>query len=487
MLIKKILQPWIPKNLITDELGGLYGSSVLSEMGQIIEYYNVYNNGADFPLDNSGEYSPSDVRYKLIRSIIDKEARFMFGKSPEIKITPIERTDDSIAKTDTYSRYITEILKHNHFNAALLKAARDCFIGKRIAVFCNFDNEYGITVTFAPALEFVYDVDTYDKSVLKKIVAFYQLNSETRKQDQRIYKKKYEMVNGLCHITEGIYDGSGNVIEMKLDDAATEFPYIPAAVILNDGLTGDLDGESDVLNLYDYESAYSRLSNADINAERKSMNPVYWTMDADHSNVPGGKLSIAPGAYWDLQTSADGEAAKGSLGILESGLTYSGAISQTLERLRSIMYEQVDMPLVNAADLKGIITSGKALKSIYWSLILRCQEKFLAWKPQLEYIIKCLIDGAFYYPEAAAKYTDEPLQNVDYTIDITNRFPLPEDEDEKKSMELAEVAAKAKSIKTYIKNNGIPVDEDAEEEIKQIVAEKRMLEDMYEPEQIGTE
>ena len=43
-IIKKILKPWIPHNLITEEISGLCGNALLAEMGEIIKYYNIYKS-----------------------------------------------------------------------------------------------------------------------------------------------------------------------------------------------------------------------------------------------------------------------------------------------------------------------------------------------------------------------------------------------------------------------------------------------------------
>lgn len=476
-IIRKILKPWIPRNLISEELSGLYGNAVLAEMGQIIEYYNIYSNGADFPVSTESAYIPSNMRYKLIKSLIDKEARFMFAKSPDVNLKAVSAEEADRDKVTVYQKYINDVLKHNHFKSNLIKAAKDCFIGKRIAVFCNFSEQYGISISFVPSLEFVYDTDSYGN--LTKIIAFYSLNNAELSNDQRIHKKKYWLENGFCHVTEGIYDGAGKLVETVIGDETTAFPYIPAAVIINDGLTGDMQGESEVMNLYEYEKMYSKLANADIDAEKQGMNPIRWAMDLDSNSTKD--LSIAPGAFWDLHSNSGESDNKGSVGVMETQLNYSEPMNTTLRRLRDSMYELIDMPVVSTSDLQGVVTSGKTLKAIYWPLIVRCDEKFLAWKPKLEFIIKCIVDGAFYYPKAAERYTEEKLREVDYTVDIINRYPLPEDEAEEKATDLSEVSSQSMSRKSYLKKWRNMTDDEADEEIRQIALERQIMEEAYYP------
>lgn len=477
-IIKKILKPWIPRNLITEELSGVYGNALLAEFGEIIKYYNIYQWGADFPVVNSEDFTPSDMHYKKIKGLIDKEARFMFAKSPDIFLKAVTPSDENNLKVDGYRKYVREVLKENHFNAMLVKSARDCLIGKRIAIVCNF-NEKGIVISFVPSLEFVYETDEYGR--LSKIITFYSMNDATNSADQRIYKKKYYMSDdGFCHVSESVYDGAGELKEIIIEDSQTKFNYIPAVVILNDGLLNDVSGESEVANLFDYEQYYSKLSNKDIDAERQSMSPIRWVKDMSPEST--ANLPIAPGSFWDLTSDKSiSDTVTGDLGILESQMSYSESLETTLNRINDCMYETIDMPQVSASDLKGVVTSGKTLKAIYWGLVVRCDEKMMAWKYELELLIKCLIDGAMLYPDIAKLYVENPLQEVDYTIDITNQYPLPEDESEEKTLDLEEVAAQTMSKKAYMKKWRNLTDQEADDEIQQIALERQILEEAYFP------
>lgn len=477
-LIKRILSPWIPNNLITDELTGIYSKAVIAEMGEIIKYYNVYFNGANFATQGK-DYIPSNLRFKEARALIDKEARFMFAKPLDININSLDVNNTKDININNMQQYISNVLKKNHFDSNIIKAAKDCFIGKRIAIVCNFNLQYGITISFLPSLEFVYDTDEYGKLI--KIIAFYALNNSSNTNEQRIHKKKYWLQDGFCHVAEAIYDGAGNLIESKIADEQTLFTYIPAVVILNDGLTGEIFGESEIANLFDYEQAYSKIANNDIDAEKKSMNPIFYTCDMTHEST--SNLSLAAGAFWDLQSEPNvSESPNGKVGILEPQLNYSEPITNTLNRIRDSMYEQIDMPSVRTSDLQGIVSSGKTFKAIYWGLIVRCDEKMMVWKSELEAIIRCLIDGATIYPQIAAPYLNgNSFKKIDYVVSIENNYPLPEDEAEEKEIDLAEVSHKARSIKSYLKKWRKMTDNEIDDEIKQLAIEKQMFEDSYFP------
>ena len=471
--------------MITAELDGLYGQRVLREMGQIIKYYNVYEQGANFVAEGSnGDYIPADLRMKQTAHLINKEARFLFSKKPDIWVQPefIQGDQASIeaAKDNAtiLQAYVDKVLQKTKFFGKLIKAAKDCFIGKRVACFCNFNEDtQKIQVNFVPSLEFVYEVDGDDIDVLTKIVCFFTMFDSDVKANQRIYKKKYWMKNGVCWIEEGVYDGSGNLIEELTPERATKFTYIPAVVIRNDGLTGDLDGVSEVENLQDYEMWESKLNSADIDAGRKGMNATRYAIDMSPESTKD--LSTAPGAFWDLSSDQNTEVASPQVGILEPSMSYSSSLSNTLNRIKSAAYTEVDIPDTSPDAMQGVVTSGKTLRALYWGLIVRCDEKMREWAPALENITRMLIDGAILYPKAAANYTLSKIPVVPFEVIVDNQYSLPEDEAEEKQIDIAEVQAQTMSRKSYMKKWRNLTDDEADAELKQIALEREMLEDSF--------
>lgn len=473
----------IPAGIIKEELEGLYGTNVLQDMYDTIRLYSVYEHGAPYVQEGNLDYVPADLRYKTTRSLLDKEVRFLFSKSPDFYVDADlsgDREEREAAKdaATIYQTLIDNVLEENGFNNALLKAAKDCFISKRVALMFNINEDSGIQVSFLPSLEFVYDVDPNNANILTKIVAFYGLNNEKAKVDQRIYKKKYWMENGWCYYSERVYNGMGQLVEEIQPDTQTRFDFIPAWVIVNDGLTGDLIGTSEISQLEDYESWYSRLAAADMDAERKGMNPIRYTVDASPESTRG--LSISAGAFWDLSTDQNQATERtAQVGVLDSPMTYSSALGVTLDRIKNTMYEQCAVPNVSPEALKGVVSSGKTLKAIYWDLIVRCDEKMLAWRPALQFLGKCIIEGVRLYPKAGQFYIDEPLPDIGYTIRVDNQYSLPEDEQEEKQMDLAEVTAQTMSKRTYMKKWRNLTEDEAEEELRQIAFERQILDDSF--------
>ena len=250
---------------------------------------------------------------------------------------------------------------------------------------------------------------------------------------------------------------------------------IPAVVFINDGLTGEERGESEIETLQDFEKWYSRLSSADIDAERKSMNPTKYTIDMAPESTKD--LSTGAGAYWDLQSDQNLDTVHPSVGILEPAMNYSDTLKQTLDRIKTVGYEQVDMPNITLETMTGAITSGKALKAVYWPLIVRCKEKMKMWGPKLQDLVNLIIKGSRVFPEIARIYTDDPLSDLELEVQVKQNLPLPEDEAEEKQLDIAEVEAKVMSRKAYMKKWRGLSDSEVEEELRQIALERQLIDD----------
>lgn len=470
----------IPYSVFATEIEGAKKQNFIAETNEIMEYYEAYEKGVEFSVEGTnGHYTPSTVRYKKVSDLINKESRFLFSIPPTITVNP-NRSGMSDADKENNSKlndFIGKVLKDNSFSPNLSKAAKDCFIGKRIACMLNFNEVEGITVSFLNSTEFLYE---YTGTTLTKIVAVIIMTEATNKLEQIVKKKVYEMgEDGFCYVEETLYDGTGKELEEgRLERTKTKFQRIPACVIINDGLTNDSKGVSDVNSISEYEAAYSKLSNSDIDAGRKCMNPIRYAIDASADSTEN--LSTAPGSFWDIQSDQNGSDPKNaSVGMLEASMNYSGALKITLDRIENSMYSQLEVPNINSEKLQGVITSGKTLKALYWGLIVRCNEKMLTWGPAIEYIVELILEGAVLYPESARKHYQEAISYTELEILVENNYALPEDEAEEKAVDLSEVSAQTMSRKSYMKKWRNLTDEEVDEELKQMALERQMLEDGY--------
>lgn len=469
----------IPYALINAEITGA-AKDTLDELTTICKYYRVYKKGASFTVEGTnGDYIPAKLKYKMAASLINKEARFLFAEPPDITVEPKgdvgKITEEAKTALTVMNDLVKTVLDSNKFEEQLIKAAKDCFIGKRVAGLINFNEEDGVTVTFLPSTQFIYDAKIGNSNVITKFVCFIVVKDSITLSEKRIFKKKFELVDGVVYLEEVLYDGAGKPLEVVTEYQETLMPMIPVSIFINDGLTGEESGESEIDLLQDYEEWYSKLSNADIDAERKSMNPTKYVVDMEANSTK--KLSTAAGALWDLGSDQNLDKPAPSVGILEPAMNYSDALKTSLDRIKTVGYEQIDMPNITLESMQGAITSGKSLKAIYWPLIVRCKEKMKMWGPQLRQLVNIIIQGAMVYPDCIKQYTNDVVMPVDYEITVVQNTPLPEDEIEEKNMDLSEVETNVMSKKSYMKKWRGLTDDEAQEELEQIAMERQLIED----------
>lgn len=474
----------IPYALISAEMGGAT-KDTLDELTQICGFYKVYKKGASFAVEGSnGDYVPATLKHKMAASLINKEARFLFAEPPDIKVEAKgdvgKSTESAKDALTTINDLVGTILDKNNFEDGILKGAKDCFIGKRVAILVNFNEEDGVTITFLPSTQFVYETKIGNPNVITKFVCFIVVKDCRALSDKRIFKKKFTLdENGVVLLEEVLYDGAGRELEVITEEQPTLMPMIPAAIVINDGLSNEDLGESEIDSLKEFEQYYSKLSNADIDAERKSMNPTKWVMDMASNSTKN--LSTAAGALWDLGSDQNLDKPNPGVGLLEPQMHYSEALKTSLDRIKTNGYECVDVPNVSQETMVGTITSGKALKAIYWPLIVRCKEKMKVWGPALRNMVDIIIQGAMVYPNCIKRYINIALTPVEYEINIVQNTPLPEDEIEEMTMDMSLVEAKIMSRKWFMKKWFEMTDDEVQEELEQIALEREIIEDSAMP------
>lgn len=450
-------------DLITQEINGIYSNMVLRDMHDTIKLYEAYEGNLYWDInDEEIDYVPTKKKNNYIKKLIKEESRFMFGKTPDFNVI-------SELENEELQNFLNKTFRDNLFKDKLIKGARDCFIGKRVAIKLNIVKDEKISINFAPSLEFIYEADEEDPSELKKIIFFYTAKDSDNKAEQRIWKQKYEMINNKCYLTEGVYNGYGELIELHFDNVDTKLNFIPAYVIINDDLSGGL-GESDIRDLLDNQLQINRLASEDVDTLLKGMNEILWGSNLDAKSV--SNLKIAPGVFWDIMTdpvmSNNGGTAQ--VGTLSKTFSYDTRIENAISRMKTEMYETLSIPEVDVDTLQGAM-SGKAMKTLYWGLINRCEEKWNAWEPALTWLCYAIIEIGKVYGLLSS--------NSEYEIEVINNYPIPEDREDELISDLNQVNSDTMSRLSFYKKWRNNDDKEAMEEIKQIALEKRILEESF--------
>lgn len=452
------------------QLGKATAKRLIDDQKGLIRLYDLYDGpGQDWETPEGMDYQPTKRITNNIKYLIKEVARFMLSRAPEITIQPASDDEGNKAKCAALEDYVRRVLKDSGWSGRLSKAGRDQFIGKRVALKVTGGPGQPLRVGFRPALECWALHDPEDVGRLTKMIYLYQAAEGDDPADQRFWYQVYEAWDGRAAVTERMVDGNGTVIEDRADGAALPIPYIPSYVLINDGLSGDTVGESEVEQLEQLAASYNRTTSDDQDALRFNMFPQTAFIDADEGSLQG--LKVAPKAIIDLQTDPAKPDGQARAEVLEVGFSYGERVDRHLDRLDLDMRKMLGVPPKSLDEYKAGGVSGKALKALYWPLLCKCEEKWTEWDAALVWMARCIYDLAIAYGQG------KEFAGADFTVGIEHLYPLMDDEEEERALDLREVASGARSRKSYI-DKWRPAD-DAEAEIEQIVLERRMLEEQY--------
>lgn len=462
--------------LLKTELQGIYGDQ-LAKVNEILKWYKIYDGDQEWPTNGDLDYVPTKKITNIIKQLIDRRARFMFGKEPFFDIRQVnsdEKGSTSYANmAQEKEDLLHKILKDNKFHSKILKARKDCSIGGKIAIKLWGHKDKGLKIIFSPAMEFFPQYNLDDVDQLEKVVFLYALNNETEAENQRIKKQVWELQGNKCILNETTHNGRGQIVSIEYQDHNTGLDFIPVVIITNGGLTGETEGQSDVKELWDNQDVYNKLTSDDIDALKFQMFGQDVVTDASESSLRN--IKVAPGAMVDLQTDVTqaSEKRQAKMERLESKFSYKDKFEDTINRTKNDMYDTLDVPNVGLEQLKGLMQSGKSMKALYWELISACEEDATEWIPALEQMVEYI----FRMIDIYNLYGARKIARYETTLEIVREYPIPEDTDNQKKIDMEEVISEVRSRKEYI--NKWSTVEDVDAELEEIIKEKQMLQDSY--------
>lgn len=477
----------------------IFAPEVLEERLEVYKYYNFFygkarlknheflnetNRGQSWYVKPGLDFIPTQEIRNHVKRLIKRQARFMFGIAPTITLKGYDKKDNDLA--EGLRQFIDNTLfEKNEFWADTHKAFLDCTICKRVLLRVEANPKEPITYHYHSMDEFTYEVDPENYKRLTKVtIAYLEKSTSYMAEDQQIWHRwQYTLHDdGFCYLTSGTYDGRANPIEEE-KDINTKFTEIPCKVILNDGLLGDLEGDSDVRDLIDAQNSYNHTNSDYRDALKFRMfeQPVF--IDATDESTED--IKIAPNAMINLHTEKNvddiGEQSnnvKADAKMLSSSFSFVEGANKFTEDLKTDMYELMDQP--KPEDIKAL-TSGKALRMTFYDMEGRCDDKWIAWESAIKWLI--------HFSVTAIKQLDlyhdkwNPAWNdLEYRIKIKHNYPIPDDEKENKEVAIQEVNANVRSRKSYIRE--ISKEEDYDSEFNTILEENEKLnasqQDMFE-------
>jgi hypothetical protein len=475
--------------LIANGVSSSYADIVIKNLTEISDYYNKYSGNQIWHTASGLDYIPTKKITNLIKKFVKKTTDYQFSIMPNFDVIPdqvdkdmgvlgyVQSSDQEAEnlRANAKERILKQIFKDNKFHTKLYKAALDCNIGGRIAIKLHFDRVDGLKIFFRPATEFIAIYDEDDSDKLIKIIYFNTLVNSDNKYLKRIKVQRWELINGKCILNESIFNGKANIVETLYTDYNSNLNFIPSIVVTNGGLSGEVNGESEVKDLWDNADLYNKLTSDDIDALKFQMFAETIVTDASPDSIRF--LKVAPGAVHDLVSDPSSNY-QAEYKKVEATYNYDSRLEHTLERIKNDLHAIAEVPRLSVDLIKGLNTSGVALKMLYGEAISKVNRKNLEWVPALELMTICIFKMLETYKISAKQLYGEDMNYIDGNIQVQIKpiFPLPENEVERVNMVLEKVAAKVQSIKSAMADLGI---DNPELELARIIEEQEILDGSF--------
>lgn len=423
--------------------------------------------GQSWEVNDNVDYEPTqDIRNK-VKTLLKKQARFMFGTEPFIQLKPDNMVDND--KCEEFRKFIDDVLESNNFWNNTKKAFLMSTIKKRILLRIEANPGQPIIIKYENIEDFYYkekngkllevkffqedDNNVFvecDSDKIFYVHTYYYDKQDEKKELQAYYKKQSYKGSNIDNPIQEIIQPTG-------------FSKIPCWLIKNGGELGDEFGETEIDDLRGMQTQYNRKNSDLADASRFGLFGAESVIDGDPNDV--ARFNIAPNAIHAVKTSEDA-LGKGKQAVherLEYNLNGTEAVESYLDRIDKDMRDVLGMPSIN--DLNNI-PSAKAMKYMYNDLIDMCEEKWNDWEPALRELI--------YFITEAAQYSYSSFNrgwlNLKYTLLFKHNYPLPADEEDKKKLAMLEVESDVRSKQSYIRE--FSDEEDAKVAFEEILIEK---------------
>ena len=456
------------KKILSDYL--FYEGKAKKIMG--IDYSKLNNPdlmGQSWESKDNLTYKPSHEIRNKVKTLLKKQARFMFSISPDLNFRPDNVKDKQAC--ELLRKYIDDILEYNNFWLNTYKAFLEATIKKRVVLRLEVNPKRPIEIKYESIENCSYkeknghimevkffeedEQNAYKKEDTQKIYYLHIYNYEYTKADDGFFDK-------TVIYTKETYKNGKKIASEKID---TEFDTIPVWIIKNGGTLNSTFGESDLEDLKDIQIDYNKTVSDMKDALRFQMFGSLVAIDADPNDVNNFKIS--PGgiiAAASIENMGDSKQAK--IDKIEYNMSNADAVEKHLERCLDDMNFILDSPRLS--DLTSI-PSAKALNFLYNDLIARCNNKLNDWYGPFKEMLIFIINSAQYcYRDFNKAWLD-----IKYTIEIKLNFPLPSTIEDAKTIALQEVKEKVRSHRSYI--DEFSSEEDYLTEWENIIEETKKL------------
>lgn len=421
------------------------------------------------------EYAPSRLALHYPKYFIDEVASWMFEN-------PVTITGD-----DKPRDRAREVHKANMLDEKYLQGAGESALTGGIAVKVLWNDTLGKTrVLVRPSRECFPIFDADDIDILEKVYFCAILDDE-----KTVWRQTFELVEApaevkgdmVCWVKEELFKidalKNRNPQPFKLlRSEALAFQgkpidFIPVSLVPNEPNLGDIWGKSDLVPLYTPINELCRKYSDFADALAFEMFPVsiFKNVEWDQTAPP----KAAPGAFLTINGSPGEGAPQVDAYKLESQMSAKPSVEWLVNQMTDLLHSWSGVPNITRDKLDSVgEMSGVAMRLMYLAIISKCNRKLTYWVPRLENVYDMILKTESVYSDF--DYSDN------YELHVEPHNKLPENEMEEAQIMAIKVSQLLSSLETEMKKNGV---EDPGAEFARILAERKMVADVENPDIIG--
>ena len=435
--------------------------------GQLVE-------AADLPRPLDLDYDPTRFSTNYFKSFIDKKARWLMSGEHGINV-PV--TEGAEAMADNYEKLLYRLWRENKMRTALIKAARDYLIARRVVCKIVFDNRTGrLRWIWRPDTEFV---PVYADDDMTELIGGHFVYTREEDGQTIIRKESFTLENGECYYEDAEYTEGLELYRTITAHSPLGLDFLPLVVVSVPGLSGE---EMDTSEIEAMRAITDRINSMNEDAI-DSLKFEMFAMTA-LLNVPAGtaeKVQIAPGAVLEIVNSIQTGEARPDVKRVEGGFMWSAAFDAQYNRLKAALHEITSLPNIVPQELNFGGLNGDALHVLFQSIIQETEEHWLEWQDALQE----LHEKSARYLQARTDRTnfaydrDAVRSITDYESEVKFVLPLPDNRAALVELLTVETGAGFESIAGAMARLGVENIAAKKSEISAEATERRALGDPY--------
>lgn len=447
---------------------------------------------SELPRPPGLDYDPTRYATNYFKSFIKRKARWQMGGQHGLSVAPkqIDNIIDMVKpdykpsaeqqreneRAEKYERLLYQLWRENKMREKLLQAARDRLVAGRVGCKIVFNSQTGkLKWVFRPDTEII---PVFSDDDFEDLIACHFITSKEIDGEEFFHKQTFSLEEGVCHLSEGIYNFDLELIETITPKTSMELDFIPVVLFPVNDLSGQQAVNSEVDDMKEQTDVLNKMNEDAIDSLKFEMFSITAVLNAPPGTAD--QMHMSPGALVEAQSARDGVSP--DIKKIEGGFRWKEAFKDQYGRVKSALHEITSLPQIVPQELNFGGLNGEALHVLFQEIIQETEEHWLSWGPRLEE----LHEKSIRYLQARSSRTQfgydryvVKLIGTDYDNEIKFVLPLPDNRKELVELLTLEMGSGLESQAGAMNRLGVENTNAKKQEISNEQTQLRQAQDPY--------